>query len=139
MKREISLNWVEGMEFVADVDGHKITIDAGEENGGKNKGARPKPFMMVALAGCTGMDVVGMLKKMKVDLKGLSIHIEGDLQDDPPKAFEAMKVIYTFKGNDLPMEKLEKVVELSKEKYCGVSATLKNAIPITYEIRTEPA
>jgi putative redox protein len=137
MKREINVDWVEGLEFVANVDGHKITIDAAEENGGKNHGARPKPLMMVALAGCTGMDVVGMLKKMKVELKGLSIHVEGDLQDDPPKAFENMKVVYTFKGDNLPMDKLEKVVELSREKYCGVSATLKNSIPIIYEIRTE--
>jgi putative redox protein len=137
MKREIKLDWIENLEFVAEVDGHKITIDAAPENGGTNKGARPKPFLLVALAGCTGMDVVGMLKKMKVDLKGLSIHVEGDVQDDPPKAFESMKVVYTFRGNDLPLDKLEKVVELSKEKYCGVSATLKHAIPIEYEIRIE--
>jgi putative redox protein len=139
MKREINLEWVDNYEFVTDLDGHKITIDAGEDNGGKNRGARPKALMLVALAGCTGIDVVGMLRKMKVELKGLTIHVEGEMQDDPPKAFESMKVVYTFKGNELPMDKLEKVVSLSKEKYCGVSATLKNAIPIAYEIRTEPA
>jgi putative redox protein len=135
MKREVNIDWVEGLEFLADVDGHKITIDAGDED----KGPRPKPLMLLALAGCTGMDVVSMLKKMRVELKGLSIKVEGDIQDDLPKAFEAMKVIYTFRGDNLPMDKLEKVVELSKDKYCGVSATLKPLIPITYEIRTEHA
>jgi putative redox protein len=135
MKREVNLDWVNNLEFSADVDGHKITIDAGDDD----KGPRPKPFMLLALAGCTGMDVVSMLSKMRVELKGLSIKVEGDIQDELPKAFESMKVIYTFKGDNLPMDKLEKVVELSKDKYCGVSATLKPLIPITYEIRTEQA
>lgn len=135
MKREVNIDWVDNLEFLADVDGHKITIDAGDED----KGPRPKPFMLLALAGCTGMDVVSMLKKMRVELKGLSIKVEGDIQDELPKAFESMKVIYTFKGDNLPMDKLEKVVELSKDKYCGVSATLKPLIPITYEIRIEQA
>jgi putative redox protein len=137
MKREIRMDWKEGFEFEADVDGHKITIDLPEENGGKNRGPRPKPFMLLALAGCTGIDVVGMLKKMKVDLLGLSITVEGDIQDELPKAFESMKVIYNFRGKDLPMDKLKKVVELSKDKYCGVSATLHPLVPISYEIRTE--
>lgn len=139
MKREVNIDWVEGFEFLADLDGHKITLDAGEENGGKNKGSRPKPFMLLALAGCTGMDVVGMLKKMRVDIKGLSIKVEGEIQDELPKAFESMKVIYTFKGDNLPLDKLEKVVALSRDSYCGVSATLKPLIPIIYEIRTEQA
>lgn len=136
MKKEVNIDWVDGLEFEADLDGFKITIDGPEESGGKNKGARPKPFMLLALAGCTGMDVVSILKKMKVDIKGLSINVEGDMQDEPPKAFESMHIVYTFKGNDLPLEKLQKAVDLSKDKYCGVSATLQKAIPITYEIKT---
>ena len=137
MKREVSLDWVEGLEFTADLDGHKITIDGPPEAGGRNKGARPKPFMLLSLAGCTGMDVISILRKMKVEVKGLSIKVEGDMQEDPPNAFTSMHVIYTFTGKDLPADKLEKAVDLSKDKYCGVSAVLKNALPITYEIRTE--
>ncbi len=138
MKREISLDWIEELEFQADLDGHKITIDVGPEHGGTNKGARPKLFMLLSLAGCTAMDVVSMLKKMRVDIKGLTIKVEGDMEDEPPKAFLSMKVIYTFKGENLPMEKLEKAVEMSRDKYCGVSATLKKAIPLDYEIRIAP-
>lgn len=134
MKKKINLDWVDSMEFVTDMDGHKITIDAPEESGGKNKGARPKPLMMLALAGCTGMDVVSILKKMKVDIDGLSIEVEGDMDDDPPKAFNSMHVIYNFKGNNLPEDKIKKAVDLSKDKYCGVSAVLKKAIQITYKI-----
>jgi len=139
MKREIKVDWIDGLAFEADLDGHKITIDGPEESGGKNRGARPKPFMLLALAGCTGMDVVSILKKMKVDVKGLNIKVEGDMEEEIPKTFISMHVIYTFKGDELPMDKLEKAVELSKEKYCGVSAMLKKVIPITYEIKTESA
>jgi putative redox protein len=137
MKKEVNINWVEGMEFLADLDGHKVTIDAGVENGGKDKGARPKPFMLLALAGCTGMDVVGILKKMRVEFDGLSIKVEGEINDELPKPFMSMHVVYKFKGQNLSMEKLEKAVELSREKYCGVSATLLPVIPITYEIVIE--
>ncbi len=137
MKREITADWIDGLAFEADLDGYKVTIDGPEESGGKNRGARPKPFMLLALAGCTGMDVVSILKKMKVNIEGLNIKVEGDMEDEIPKAFLSMHVIYTFKGKELPLDKLEKAVELSKEKYCGVSAVLKKAIPITYEIKTE--
>lgn len=139
MKREITVDWIDGLAFEADMDGHKITMDGPAESGGNNKGARPKPFMLLALAGCTGMDVVSILKKMKVDVKGLKIKVEGDMEDEIPKTFLSMHVIYMFKGDDLPMDKLEKAVELSKEKYCGVSAMLQKVIPITYEIKTESA
>ncbi len=139
MKKQIHLDWLEKMEFTADIDGHKVTIDAPEENGGNDNGARPKPFMMVALAGCTGMDVVSILKKMKVDVKGLSITVEGDMEEEPPKAFTSMHVVYNFKGSDLPMDKLEKAVKLSEEKYCGVSAVLKKALDLSYEIKVEEA
>ncbi|MBW6478350.1 MAG: OsmC family protein [Bacteroidales bacterium] len=137
MKREISVDWIDGLAFETDIDGHKITIDGPEESGGKNRGTRPKPLMLLALAGCTGMDVVSILKKMKVDVKGLNIRVEGDMEEELPKTFLSMHVVFTFKGDDLPVDKLERAVELSREKYCGVSLMLKKIIPITYEIKTE--
>lgn len=139
MKTEISLDWVHNLTFSADVAGHQITIDPGVENGGDGLGPRPKPLMMVSLAGCTAIDVVSILRKMKVDIKGLSIKVEGDILDDFPKNYLSMHVIYIFKGHNLPLDKLERAVELSKEKYCGVSATLQKAIPITYSIQIQEA
>ncbi len=136
MKREVNVEWVDGLEFSADSDGHHIVIDGPPESGGKDKGVRPKPLMLMALAGCTGMDVVSILKKMKVNFEGLSIKVEGEMEEEPPKAFLSMHIVYTFKGKDLAVDKLEKAILLSKEKYCGVSATLQKAIPITYEIKT---
>jgi putative redox protein len=134
-KQEVEVKWLENMAFEADVNGHKIVLDAALEVGGENRGARPKPFMLVALGGCTGMDVVSMLKKMRVEVEAFSVIVEGDLTDEHPKHFFKMHVIYQFKGKNLPMEKLEKAVRLSEEKYCGVSATYRKALGITSEIR----
>ncbi len=135
MKTAIELNWLDQMSFEAQIDQYKITIDALPQNGGQEKGPRPKPLMMVALAGCTAMDVVGILKKMRLEVEAFHITVEGETRDEFPKDFLSMHVIYHFKGKDLPLEKLEKAVELSRDKYCGATVTLARAIPITHEIR----
>ncbi len=123
------------MSFEADVDGFKVTIDADPQFGGKNKGPKPKPFMMVALAGCTGMDIVSLLNKMRVNFESLNIKIEGDLTEDHPKHFAKMKVIYELKGENIDIKKVQKAVDLSKEKYCGVSYSYKGVMDLEYEIR----
>jgi len=132
---QVRVNWLENMAFEAEVNGHKIIIDAAETVGGENRGPRPKPLMLVALAGCTGMDVVSILKKMRVDVDGFNVVVEGDLTEEHPKQFTQMRVVYEFKGKDLPMDKLEKAVNLSEERYCGVSAMYKKAIGISTEIK----
>ncbi len=135
MKSKVNIKWLGNMAFEGEVGGHKIILDAAPESGGENKGARPKPLMLLALAGCTGMDVVSILKKMRVEFEDFQIFVEGDLTEEHPKYYQSMKVIYQFKGKDLPMDKLEKAVSLSEEKYCGVSALYKKAIPVSFEIR----
>jgi putative redox protein len=107
------------------------------EHGGKNTGPRPKPLMMVALAGCTGMDVASILKKMKVDYEDFSVEVEGDVTEDHPKRFEGMKVIYRLKGKNISRKNVEKAVNLSITRYCGVSANYVKAFPITHEIIIE--
>lgn len=123
------------MEFQADIEGHKITMDIDPENGGNNKGPKPKPLMMVSLGGCTGIDVVSILKKMKVELDYFNIIIEADMTEQHPKVFEKMHVIYEFKGKDLPLDKIQRAIDLSRDKYCGVSAMFKKAFEITHEIK----
>jgi putative redox protein len=135
MKSSVSIKWIENMEFLADVEGHKISLDIDVESGGNNNGPKPKPLMMVSLGGCTGIDVISILKKMKVEPESFNIIVEGDMTEQHPKVFEKMHVIYEFKGKDLPLDKLERAVELSREKYCGVSAMYKKAFDMTYEIR----
>jgi putative redox protein len=134
-KEEVKVNWLENMAFEAEVNGHKIVLDATEAVGGENRGPRPKPFMLTALAGCTGMDVVSILKKMRVELEDFSVTVEGELTEEHPKQFYKMNVIYQFKGKDLPLEKLKKAVSLSEEQYCGVSALYKKVIEVTSEIK----
>lgn len=134
MKQEINLAWKKGMAFETQLYGHKLTIDTDESNGGQDLGPRPKALMLVALAGCTGMDIASMMAKMRVDLVDLNIKVEGELTEEHPKQFTSMHITYEFWGKELPMDKLEKAVSLSDERYCGVSATLKKGIPVTHSI-----
>jgi|ERR1035437_2755460 putative redox protein len=135
MKREIDVKWDGNMKFITDIDGHKLVLDTTEDAGGNNEGPRPKVLLMVALASCTGMDVVSILKKMKVDITYFNIKVEGDISDEHPKKYNAMKVVYEFKGPDVSYEKVEKAVNLSIEKYCGVNANFRDAMQMAYEIR----
>ena len=129
-KQEVKVSWMENMAFKAEINGHELILDAAEAVGGENRGPRPKPLMLTALAGCTGMDVVSILKKMRVHLDGFDVKVEGDLSEEHPKQFYKMNVIYEFKGKDLPLEKLKKAVSLSEEKYCGVSALYKKPLKL---------
>ncbi len=137
MKESIKATWLNDLSFEAEVDGHKIYMDTAAEHGGKNLGPRPKPLMMVALAGCTGMDVAAILKKMRVEFEALTIEVEGNVSEDHPKRFTGMKIIYRVKGKDVPHESVEKAVMLSRTKYCGISANYSEAFPIDHEIIIE--
>jgi Predicted redox protein, regulator of disulfide bond formation len=131
----ITADWLDGMAFEAEVSGHKIIMDAEPEVGGKDRGPRPKPLMLVSLAGCTGMDVISILQKMRVPVEKFRLTVQGDLTSEHPRQFYRMHIIYEFTGKDLPLDKLTKAVELSQERYCGVSATYKKALELTYEIK----
>ena len=137
MKETIKVEWLNDLSFEADVDGHKIYMDSSLDHGGKNVGPRPKPLMMVALAGCTGMDVAAILKKMKENVESFTVEVEGDVSEDHPKRFEGMKVIYRVRGKGVSRKNVEKAVNLSVTKYCGVSANYSKAFDITHEIIIE--
>lgn len=134
MKHKISTSWAGNMQFDAEVSGHKVVMDAIPAVGGEDKGARPKQLMMAALAGCTGMDVISILKKMRVDVDEFDIDIEADMTEEHPKHYYKMHIIYKFKGKDLDESKLKKAVQLSQDQYCGVSATYRQTMELTYEI-----
>ena len=90
--------------------------------------------MLTSLAGCTGIDIVMILKKMRVDIRDVKVSVEGELTEDQPSYYKNMHVIYEFFGKDLPHKKIERAVKLSEEEYCGVSALYKKVIPVTSEI-----
>lgn len=131
----VSTKWLENMSFESEINGHKLVIDAKEEVGGQDLGPRPKPLMLAALGGCTSMDVISILKKMRVELRSLNVIVEGELSEELPKRFTKMHVIYEVEGDDIPMDKIEKAVSLSEDKYCGVNAVYKEVMELSSEIR----
>ena len=135
---EITSQWLSNMSFEASVNGHSVIMDADSNVGGENKGPRPKPLLLVSLAGCTGMDVVSLLNKMRVSFSDLKINVSGELTDEHPKIYKKIHITYIIKGKDIDKAKVEKAVVLSQDKYCGVSAMLKKASEITYQIDVIP-
>jgi putative redox protein len=131
---ESTVAWVSGMSFSSVQDGHEIALDVAREAGGEDGGTRPKTLLLTGLGGCTAMDVVSILNKMQVVFRGLKIHVSADLTEEHPKVFKSIHVRYIFSGAGLPLDRLERAVSLSLGKYCGVSAMLAKACPITHEI-----
>jgi len=127
MKQSSTVKFIDKMAFDIELNGHHFTIDASEEVGGENKGPRPKGLMLSALGGCTGMDVVSMLRKMKVTEYELSIDVSGEQTDEHPKIYHTITVEFRFSGSDLPESKIKKAVALSETRYCGVSEMLRKA------------
>jgi putative redox protein len=135
MEKQISVVWAGNMAFEAQIDDYKVMMDATPAAGGQHQGPTPKPLLMASLGGCTGMDVISLAKKMRQEVESLEIILKGTITEEHPMHYEAIHLIYEFTGKDLDAEKLQKAVDLSQEKYCGVSDTLKKAVGITYEIR----
>ena len=134
MKLEAKIDWEQGLAFRAHLDGFDFIIDGPQASGGRNLGPRPKGLTLVSLLGCTGMDVISILEKMKVKVDKFEVAAEAILADEHPKKILAIKVIYTFTGDGLTSEPLQKAIALSEEKYCGVRATLIPAVTISHEI-----
>ncbi len=136
MRHTAEANWKGNMKFDTEVNGHHFMMDLPESSGGEDTGPRPKPLMLAALAGCTGLDVVSLLKKMRQEITWFNVRVEGDTDDNHPNPFIKMHIIYEFRGDNLQMEKIEKAINLSMERYCGVSAVYRKAgIELTHEIR----
>jgi len=137
MKSSINLKWLDTLSFETEVNGHKLILDADVSVGGQNKGPRPKPLLMVSLAGCTAMDVVSLLGKMRVNVDSFRIEVEGELTEEHPKVYKYLHIRYIFTGEKLPLDKIEKAIRMSQEKYCAVSAMLSKAMKLSHEIVLE--
>ena len=123
-----------GMAFTADINGHKIVMDTTAEDEGQDSGPSPKRMMLASLAGCTGMDVVMILNKMKVPFTDFSIDVHASLTSDYPKIYNYVKITYKIKLAEEDKTKMAKAVSLSQEKYCGVSAMFKAFAKMDTEI-----
>jgi putative redox protein len=130
----IETQWMGKMQFNALVNGHTIVMDAPERVGGEDNGPIPKPFVLTALSGCTGMDIVALLRKQEKEVDNLNIIVTGQLSKQVPIEYIGMHVVYDFKGTEDNKAGALEAVNLSQEKYCGVSHMLKKALPITWEV-----
>lgn len=121
MTNHVSTEWKGGMAFESNnPSGLTIRIDAGEENGGSDDGLRPKALMLSSLAGCSGLDVASLIEKMKLEVDRFHIETIANLTDEHPKFYDKVTVEYHFYGSNLNEAKLQRAVDLSIEKYCGV-------------------
>lgn len=126
--------WNGNMSFSGQsASGVVIPIDAAKDVGGNDSGARPMELLLHALAGCTGIDIVLILRKMRLDVRAFSMEVEGTRADDHPKRFTDIHIHYALEG-DLPEEKVVRAIRLSKEKYCSVSHSLSAVITASYSI-----
>jgi putative redox protein len=138
--------WVEGMAFMGEAgSGHAVMMDGAPDHGGRNIGIRPMEMLLIGLAGCTGFDVVQILKKGREPVTGCDVEVEAQRAAEDPKVFTAIHIAYRISGRGLNAAKVERAVTLSKEKYCsasimlGATATMTYAIDLVDELQTMAA
>lgn len=130
----VEARWTSGMRFEGtNADGLRVVMDAHPEHGGAAGGPAPMETLLLALAGCTGMDVIPILQKMRAPVDRFTIEVTADRADTHPKVLTAIHLRYVAAGPGLGVEQVEKAVALSQTKYCSVSAMLRKAAPVTYE------
>ncbi|MCK1993487.1 OsmC family protein [Peribacillus muralis] len=132
MKTE--LKWTGELAFAGSTpSGHEIKMDAAEDAGGRNSGARPTEFLLQSLAGCTGIDIIMILKKMRLEPLTFQMEIEGKRADEHPKRFTQYSIHYSLEG-ELPEDKVVRAIRLSKDTYCSVYHSLNAPITVSYSI-----
>ena len=130
----ISTKWLGNMAFESNnPSGHPLRIDAGPESGGDGNGFRPKALMLSSLAGCSGLDVASLIRKMKLVVDNFHIETIGQLTEEHPQIYNKVKVEYHFYGAELNEKKLQRAVDLSIEKYCGVTEMFKGFAELEFE------
>jgi putative redox protein len=127
---------LQGITFVGKTDSnHWITMDGPENFYGSNAGIRPKELILLGLAGCTGSDVVAILQKKKVDLKGFEINITAEQQEEHPQVYTKIHLEFTFYGKNISEKDVERAIDLSQTKYCSVTVMLQKAVEITHSFK----
>jgi putative redox protein len=131
----MTTTWKGDMAFEAELDGHKVLMDAAQDNGGQDSGPRPKPMLLASFSGCSGMDVISILKKMREPCSWFELKVDAESSQDHPKRYTSIKLRYQFKKSDnLNPVNVQKACKLSQDKYCGVSAMLKDAAKLEWSI-----
>ncbi|MCX8070415.1 MAG: OsmC family protein [Thermodesulfovibrionales bacterium] len=130
------IKWQGAMQFDGFTEtGHVITMDSSEQHGGANKGARPTELLLLAIAGCSGMDIISILKKKKQEVTDFEINVTG-IKSEAPARFIQFDLLYIVKGKGISEEAVKRAIELSMQKYCSVKLTLEHSAKIntSYQI-----
>ncbi|MDA8421735.1 MAG: OsmC family protein [Nitrospiraceae bacterium] len=133
---EAKVTLVKDMTFTGKAtSGHTLSMDADEASGGHNAGFRPMELLLVGFGGCSGMDVISILRKKRQQVSGLKINVKGEKTEDYPKIYKEVHIEYIVKGKGVEKEAVERAIKLSLEKYCSVGATLAKAGTITHSYK----
>ena len=131
-----SVTLVDSMHFAGDIGGVRIDLDAGESVGGVGAGPRPHRLLLLAMAGCTAMDVLAILRKKRQQVSGLSVEVQGSRADQHPKVYTRFDVLYRVRGTNIDPQAVARAIELSTTRYCPVIGMLGKVAEVTtrYEI-----
>jgi putative redox protein len=125
-----------GMRFNAESgSGHRLTLDAAEHSGGQNAGFIPMELLLIGLAGCTGMDVISILRKRRLQVTGYEVRVEGIRAEEHPMVFTEITVEHVVTGHDIPAGAVARAIQLSEERYCGAGAMLGKVAHLTHTFR----
>ncbi|MAT59689.1 MAG: osmotically inducible protein OsmC [Ignavibacteriae bacterium] len=135
-EKKAYIKQLNGITFVGKTDSnHWITMDGPKEFGGSDAGIRPKELLLLGLGGCTGSDVASILQKKRIKLNGFEMNITAELSDGHPSVYTKINIEYVFYGNDIKESDVERAIELSQTKYCGVTAMFEKAMEITHSFK----
>lgn len=127
------VTWKGDMTFEGKTEtNHRILMDLAEKSGGQDQGPRPMELVLVSLAGCTAVDVVSILKKMRQQLDGLEVNVESERVDQHPRVYKKIEIEFNLKGKNLKEENVKKAIDLSFDKYCSVKTMLEKTAEISY-------
>ncbi|MGD8868619.1 MAG: OsmC family protein [Gemmatimonadales bacterium] len=131
--------WHRNMQFVGrSGSGHSLVIDTKPEFGGTDAGPSSTELVVLGLAGCTGMDVVSILRKKRVQFDDFEVAAEAEITSEVPRHMTRIEIVYRIWGADIPEEALKRSIELSQDKYCSVSNTLNGRAEITHRYEINP-
>ncbi len=131
---KVTAKWIDGLRFVSWGDSNHAIVMDGPPDKSTDTGPRPMELLLMALVGCTGMDVIYILNKMRIHPDNFEVTVEAERAEDHPRVYRKLHLLYKISGKNIPRDKVEEAVRLSQEKYCSVAATLRAVGELTYEI-----
>ncbi len=135
MAHKVTTTWKKEMLLESDnPHGKNVLMETGADFGGTDQGLNPKALMLSSIGGCTGLDVLALLKKMRVNFDDFNVVVNGELTEEHPKYYDKVSIDYYFTGTDLNEDKIKKAVSLSEERYCGVIKMFRAFAEVTINI-----